>query len=58
MRLRRNIVPSMEHVLQVYHSQGSPEERNRLLKQVLDKVVYQKLPTDDRFHLYLFPRFE
>lgn len=38
----RNIIPSLEKVVQTYSSLLSPEEKNELLKQVINKIIYLK----------------
>lgn len=57
------IIPKMEHILDVYYKLESAEERNRLLKTVIEKVTYLKVkkalkktddPTD--FEIHIFPK--
>lgn len=55
------VIPKIENVLDVYYKLESDEERNRLLKTVLEKVTYLKVkkalkktddPTDFEIHIY------
>lgn len=39
---RTSIVPRIQHVLDVYYTLETPEEKNRLLKTALDHVIYVK----------------
>ncbi len=39
---RRTIIPKIEHLLGVYHNLPTPAQKNELLKEVLEKVVYTK----------------
>ena len=39
---RRTLLPNVRHVLDVYDLAETPEEKNRLLRSVLQKVTYQK----------------
>lgn len=60
-KLRRNVIPRMEHALQTYRTLSTAEERSLVLKKALSKVLYQKKgpaegPRD--FVLYIFPRLE
>lgn len=36
------LLPSLRHVLQAYDSAQTPEEKNKLLRSVIDRVVYHK----------------
>ena len=40
---RRDIIPKVKNLLDVYPLLETAEEKNALLKEVLEKVVYQKL---------------
>lgn len=61
---RRVIIPRVEHLLTVYNEIPSPAEKNALLKEVLEKVVYFKedhghghrIPED--FKITLYPRLQ
>jgi DNA invertase Pin-like site-specific DNA recombinase len=59
---RTEIIPKIEHLLAVYDNLASPAEKNDLLKDVLEKVVYIKeLPdgqrTDpDGFQIEIYPK--
>lgn len=57
------IIPKMENVLDVYYKLETAEEKNRLLKTVVEKVTYLKVkktlkktddPTD--FEIHIFPK--
>ncbi|MCI8442520.1 MAG: recombinase family protein [Provencibacterium sp.] len=39
---RRDIIPRVEHVLDVYRELPTPKDKNDLLKSILEKVVYEK----------------
>ena len=39
---RENAAPQIRHVLDVYDRKSTPEERNNLLKQVIDRIDYHK----------------
>lgn len=60
---RRVIIPKVEHLLEVYHHLPTAGQKNELLKEVLEKVVYTKdkngsfrgVSADD-FEIVLFPR--
>lgn len=39
---RREIIPKVEHLLDIYNSLPTPKAKNDILKTVLDKVVYTK----------------
>ena len=58
LQLRQNIIPEMENLLETYWSAESAQERNRLLKPVLSRVIYEKQPGEPTFRLHLFPRTE
>lgn len=55
------IIPKIENVLDIYDKLENPEEKNRLLKSVIEKVTYVKEkktlkktddPTDFEIHIY------
>ena len=52
----QNIIPTMEHVLQTYNFKASAEERNALLKEALEKVVYEKDAKGQDPVLYIYPK--
>lgn len=59
---RINVIPKVEHVLEVYHELESPADKNALLKSVLEKVKYTKekggrwnAAALDEFEIELFP---
>ena len=59
----RQIIPKIEHVLDVYWDTESVQQKNQLLREVLERVDYQK-DTPNRkgqiaqanFELFLFPK--
>lgn len=59
---RRNIVPKVEKLLEVYPELPSAQAKNEMLKDVLEKVEYTKLQRSgkngpfDNFDLLLFPK--
>ncbi len=60
---RRTIVPKVEHLLDVYRLLPTAAQKNELLKEVLEKVVYTKTVNGsfrgvsaDDFELILYPR--
>lgn len=52
----KNIIPTMRSVLDSYSYNASPADRNNLLKQVLEKITYQKDAPGDQPTLILFPK--
>ncbi len=59
---RISIIPKVEHLIAVYHELPTPEAKNDMLKEVLEKVVYTKEQggrwhgSPDDFELTLYPR--
>lgn len=58
---RRDIIPKVKNLLDVYPMLETAEEKNALLKEVLEKVVYQKLnekrkKSPDGFTIEIYPR--
>lgn len=59
---RKNVIPKVEKVLEVYHTVNSPSEKNTLLREVLEKVVYTKTVNGrwhnrpDDFEIILYPK--
>lgn len=59
---RRNIVPKVEKLLEVYSQLPSAQAKNQMLKEVLEKVEYTKLKRSgrcgpfDNFELIIFPK--
>ena len=59
---RRELLPNVRHVLDVYNLAETPEEKNRLLRSVLQKVEYHKTArarskSGSDLTLTLHPRF-
>lgn len=56
------LVPKVEHLLEVYDTLETPEDKNNMLSEVIDKVVYTKevrgrsKKTMDQFTLLLYPK--
>lgn len=57
MEAQVDIIPSITHVLDVYHQTNDPKEQNALLKSILEKAVYDKeqWQRGDQFDLSLYP---
>jgi len=59
---RKVIIPKVEKVLDLYYTLDEPAEKNSLLKEVLNKVVYTKEKggrwsgKEDSFKLQIFPK--
>lgn len=58
----QTIIPKVEHLLEVYDTLSSPQEKNDLLRDVLEKVVYTKEKgkknggTPDSFEITIYPK--
>ena len=61
---RKIIIPMTEHVLEQYHKAATPAEKNKLLKSVIEKVVYTKAVNGrwhndpDDFELIIYPKIK
>ncbi|TCS95002.1 recombinase family protein [Hazenella coriacea] len=55
---RQSVIPRIEHVLDIYEDLDTPEQKNILLKTVLDKCVYTKEQhqRNDQFTLVIYPK--
>jgi len=59
---RQNIIPKVEHLLEVYDSLPNAKAKNDMLKEILEKVVYTKESNSGRkdtrgdFEIVLFPK--
>lgn len=59
---KKIIIPKVERVLEIYHKLETPKEKNEMLKEVIDKVVYIKKKGGrwsgkvDKFQLKLYPK--
>lgn len=58
---RKNIIPKVKNLMEVYHTLPSAEAKNEMLKDVVEKAVYKKVPTPgrrlpDEFELEIYPR--
>ncbi len=52
----RNIIPTMQTVLDSYNFKASATERNQLLKQAVEKIVYEKDSPGENPTLYFYPK--
>lgn len=57
---QKEIIPTVKKVLDLYDKTDDAEEKNNLLKSVLDKAVYnkEKEQRNDEFTLILYPKLE
>ncbi|MDK2824548.1 MAG: site-specific recombinase [Clostridia bacterium] len=57
-KAQKQIIPALEHVLEIYPKTEDPAQKNSLLKSVLEKAVYKKerYQKDDNFSLVLYPK--
>lgn len=60
-KAKKEIIPKMEKVLEVYHDLKDPAEKNKLLKEVIEKAIYTKTVKGrwhrpDDFELVLYPK--
>lgn len=59
---RKNIIPKVERLLEVYPALPSAQAKNEMLKEVVEKAVYTKLQRSgknnpiDNFELVVFPK--
>lgn len=59
---QKYIIPKVEHLLEVYNSLESAKEKNDMLKEVLEKVIYLKTTngrwhnSPDNFEVTIYPR--
>ncbi len=59
---KQNIIPQVEHLLEVYHTLPDAQTKNDMLKEVLEKVVYTKNvggrwhASPDDFNVVIYPR--
>lgn len=58
LQAHKDIIPKVEHVLNIYCKTDNPAERNSLLKTILDYATYrkEKHQRDDNFTLVLHPK--
>lgn len=56
-KAKRNIIPTVEKVLDLYYKTKDPAQRNALLKTVIEKAVYrkEKHQKNDDFTLVIYP---
>ena len=62
-RNRSEIIPKIEHLLSVYSTLGTPKDKNEMLKEVIEKVLYfkreksrKKGVTEEDFEVVIYPR--
>ncbi|WP_003545741.1 recombinase family protein [Desulfotomaculum nigrificans] len=57
-KVKKDIIPTVENVLELYYKTQDPAKKNNLLKSVLDYAVYrkEKHQRDDDFTLVLYPK--
>lgn len=55
---QKEIIPKIEHILEIYPELTNPAEKNNLLRSVLEYATYRKeqYQKDDDFTLTLYPR--
>lgn len=58
VRAQKDIIPTIEDVLKLYKASDDPENKNRLLKSVINHATYRKEKTQrgDDFTLVLYPK--
>src|SRR5690606_24119029 len=58
IQTRKEIIPKIEHILDIYNDLGDPKKKNDLLKKVVEKCVYKKErhQVGDDFELTIFPK--
>ncbi|GMB00864.1 recombinase family protein [Pelosinus sp. IPA-1] len=57
-KAKKDIIPKVQHVLEVYEKSNNPTEKNNMLKSVLENVTYrkEKWQKGDQFTLVINPR--
>ncbi len=58
---REQLIPKIEQLISSYHTLSSPERKNDMLKEVLEKIVYNKEKSGrwgnpDDFEIVLYPK--
>ncbi len=59
---REQLIPKIEHLIAVYNDLSDAEEKNDMLKEVLEKIVYNKdkpggrWGNPDKFEIVLYPK--
>lgn len=54
--LWQQVVPTMEYVLQAYDLDASASDRNALLRQAVEKIIYEKKEAGTAPTLYFYPK--
>ena len=57
-RARVNVIPRVKHVLEIYPKLENPEQKNLLLKNILEKATYRKerYQKGDQFTMVIYPK--
>ncbi|WP_028777343.1 recombinase family protein [Shimazuella kribbensis] len=57
-KAKKDIIPRVKHVLEIYNQLDDPAQKNSLLKSVLEKCTYrkEKHQRDDQFTLVIYPK--
>lgn len=60
VKAQEMIIPKVENVIELYQKSEDPNEKNSLIKSVLEKAVYtkEKWQFRDDFTLILYPKFD
>lgn len=60
MNAQKNIIPTVKKVLDLYIKTDNAEQKNNLLKTVIDKAIYnkEKKQRNDEFTLVLYPKLQ
>lgn len=55
---RKDVIPNVKRILEIYHDTADPAIKNKMLKSVLEYATYkkEKHQRDDDFTLVLYPR--
>ena len=58
IKAKKDIIPKVEKVLELYPKTNDPGKKNQLLKSVLDYAIYfkEKEQRNDEFTLTLYPK--
>jgi DNA invertase Pin-like site-specific DNA recombinase len=57
-KAKKDIIPRVKHVLEIYNQLENPAQKNSLLKSVLEKCIYrkEKHQRNDQFTLVIYPK--
>ena len=58
LKAKKDIIPRVKHVLEIYNQLDDPAQKNSLLKSVLEKCTYKKEEhqRNDQFTLVVYPK--